>query len=57
MSDVEERLQTICDLAAARLATLEARERAHGKNVNTDDFDSILHDLKEIVRLTEKTWR
>lgn len=45
-----EALQAICDLAAARLANLDA--------VRSEvDFENLEHDLKEIVRITGKTWR
>ena len=45
-----EPLQAICDLASARLSNLDA--------VRSEvDFEHLEHDLKEIVRLTGKTWR
>lgn len=43
-------MQSICDLASARLGELDA--------VRSEvDFANLEHDLKEIVRLTGKTWR
>jgi hypothetical protein len=43
-------MQTICDLASARLNNIDA--------VRSEvDFTNLEHDLKEIVRLTGKTWR
>lgn len=46
----DEAMQAICDLASARLANLDG--------VRSEvDFDHMENDLKEIVRLTGKTWR
>jgi hypothetical protein len=56
MSNEDERLQAICDLAAARLASLDAIE-AHAEIADPEgEMKNIRHDLKEIVRTTGKVW-
>ena len=49
LRQAREALHAICDLASARLSSMESGGFAVDENLR--------HDLKEIVRLTGKTWR